>query len=73
MPLLCNCGNQARTPGGLHLILWISVATVLIPPIEIGYPVPMNRQAVIALAGVIWLAATAFIMQYALGPGQTLP
>jgi hypothetical protein len=71
--LLCKCGNQARTPRGFRPVLWISVATVLIPPIEIGYPVPMNRQAVIALAGVIWLAATAFIMQYAIGSGQTFP
>jgi hypothetical protein len=47
--------------------------TVLISPVEISYHAPMSRQAVIALAGIIWLAATALIMQFAIGPGQNLP
>jgi hypothetical protein len=47
--------------------------TVLISPLEISYHAAMSRQAVIALAGIIWLAATALIMQFAIGPGQALP
>ena len=65
--------EAGERPRGFRPVLWTSVVTVLILPAEISYHLAMSRQVVIALTGAIWLAATALIMQFAIGPGQALP